>query len=330
MTILDGRPRYSIIVVNFNGGELIIKCLESVFEHTSDFELVLVDNNSTDQSASHAIRRFPQITLLKNDRNIGFAAANNLGIRRSQGRWIVLLNPDTEVTRDWLERLEKCGAQPGIGIVGPKLIRMDGRTIDSTGLIFDFKTGSSYDRGSGEIDVGQFDAIEAVPCISFAAAVIKREVIDTIGVLDEKMVLYFDDIDYCMRARIAGWKVVYCPDSIILHSRGGVTPKSSGRVQRQAVAYRLRIMLKCYNAQNVLKYGLSRIAHDMLSAVAGLKNKDLEYVRGYLLSPFWNILNMPIAERRAIQGSRRIPDNLLFSANDGPETSVLHPKQGSR
>jgi len=326
-TTLDDGPRYSIIVVNFNGGEFIIKCLESVFEHTSDFELVLVDNNSTDQSDLHAIRQFPEITLLKNDRNVGFAAANNLGIRRSRGRLIVLLNPDTEVTRYWLERLETCGFPPGIGIVGPKLIRVDGRTIDSTGLIFDFKTGLSYDRGSGEIDVGQFEAIEAVPCISFAAAVIKREVIDAIGVLDEKMILYFDDIDYCIRARIAGWKVVYCPNSIIFHARGGVTPNSSGRVQRQAVAYRLRIMLKCYNAQNILKYGLSRIAHDILSALAGLKNNDFEYFRGYLRSPFWNILNIPIAERRVIQGSRKIPDNLLFSPNDGPEKSALHPER---
>jgi len=325
--ILDNRPRYSIIVVNFNGGELIIKCLESVFEHTSDFELILVDNNSEDESASRAMSRFPQITLLKNERNIGFAAATNLGIRRSQGRGIVLLNPDTEVTRDWLERLETCGGPPGIGIVGPKLIRIDGRTIDSAGLIFDFKTGLSYDRGSGEIDVGQFDAIEAVPCISFAAAVIKREVIDEIGVLDEKMVLYFDDIDFCTRARIAGWEVVYCPKSRILHARGGVTPKSSNRAQRQAVAYRLRIMLKCYNANNVLKHGLSRIAHDMLSAVAGLKNNDFEYFRGYLRSPFWNILNMPIAERRAVQSNRKVPDSLLFSADDRTGTSVLHSKQ---
>jgi GT2 family glycosyltransferase len=305
-------PRYSIIVVNFNGGTLIMKCLESVFQHTSDFELILVDNDSTDQSAQEAIRRFPQITLLENDRNMGFAAANNVGIRRSRASWIVLLNPDTIVTSNWLVDLEKCATSPGIGIVGPKLMRLDRRTIDSAGLVFNFRTGLSYDRGSGETDMGQFDAVEVVPCLSFATAIIKREVIQMIGLLDEKMVLYFDDIDYCVRARIAGWKALYCPDSVVLHARGGVTHRSSTRAQRQAVAFRLRIMVKCYGPQNAVKYGFLRIARDFISAVAGLKNSDFEYFRGYVRSPFWNLLNIPIAERRLVQSTRKVPDHVLF------------------
>jgi GT2 family glycosyltransferase len=226
----------------------------------------------------------------------------------------VLLNPDTIVTGNWLEELVNCGASSKIGIVGPKLVRLDRRTIDSTGLVFNFKTGLSYDRGSDETDIGQFDSVEAVPCFSFATAAIKREVIEAIGFLDEKMVLYFDDIDYCVRARIAGWSVQYCPKSLVLHARGGVTPKSFTRNQRQAVAYRLRIMLKCYNSRNAIKYGLSRIAHDMISAVAGLKNSNFEYFLGYLRSPFWNLRNIPIVERRLVQSTRKVSDDALFSA----------------
>jgi GT2 family glycosyltransferase len=251
--------------------------------------------------------------LLKNERNLGFAAANNVGIRKARGDWIVLLNPDTIVTGNWLEELVKCGTPMKIGIVGPKLVRFDQRTIDSAGLSFNFKTGLSFDRGSDETDLGQFDTVEPVTCLSFACAAVKREVIDTIGLLDEKMVLYFDDIDYCVRARIAGWNVLYCPNGVVLHARGGVTPKSSTRLQRRAVIYRLRIMLKCYNRRNAIKYGLLRIANDMISAVAGLKNNDFEYFRGFIRAPLWNLVNIPLAERRQVQSTRRISDEELFS-----------------
>ena len=309
---MEKSPKYSIIVVNYNGGNILLRCLASVFSHTNNFELILVDNNSIDRSPMEAIRLFPQISVLKNERNIGFSGANNVGIRKARGRWIVLLNPDTEVTGEWLEDLVRCGASQEMGIVGPKLVRLDRQTIDSAGLIFNFKTGLSYDRGSNEIDIGQFDKVEVVPCLSFACVAIRRELIQAIGLLDEKMRLYFDDTDYCVRARIAGWKVLYCPNSVVLHARGGVTPKSFTRVQRQAVAYRLRIMLKCCNLRNAMKYGLSRIAHDMISMAAGLKNNDFEYSLGYLRSPLWNLLNIPFAERRRVQATRKVPDDALL------------------
>lgn len=311
--VMQKVPKYSIIIVNYNGGTQVLKCLESVFQHTTDFELILVDNNSTDQSASQAKNRFPQIVMIKNDRNLGFAKANNVGLGSSRGYWIVLLNPDTVVTSGWLDNLALCGASSEIGIVGPKLVRLDGRTIDSAGLFFNAKTGLSYDRGAGMTDSGQFDTAEIVPCLSFACAAIKREVIDKIGALDGKMVLYFDDIDYCIRSRLAGWNVMYCPKSVVFHARGGVTPSSFTRVQSRAVAYRLRIMLKCYSSRNAIKYGISRVARDIMSMAAGVKNDDFEYFLGYFRSPVWNLVNIPLAERRLVQATRRVSDDVLFS-----------------
>jgi GT2 family glycosyltransferase len=308
-------PKYSIIIVNYNAGALLAKCLDSVFRHTTDFELILVDNNSTDESSEEAIIGFPGITMLKNAKNEGFAKANNVGLMKAKGNWIVLLNPDTIVSSHWLDHLTECEATPRLGLVGPKLLRLDQRTIDSAGLMFDPRSGLSYDRGSGETDEGQFDKGERVPCCSFACVAIKREVIQTIGILDERMVLYFDDIDYCTRARIAGWEIWYCPDCVVLHARGGVTPKSSIRLQRWAVAYRLRIMLKCYDRRNAIKYGAARVIRDMMSMAAGIKNNDLEYFLGYLRSPLWNLLNLPVAERRLVQSTRETSDDVLLSVN---------------
>jgi GT2 family glycosyltransferase len=293
---MERPPKYSIIVVNYNGGALVLRCLESVFQHTSDFELILVDNDSSDQSALIAATRFPQITLLKNERNLGFAKANNLGLKRARGDWIVLLNPDTVVTRDWLDVLVKCAG-----------------SSTEVGHVFDFRTGYSSDRGSGEPDLGQYDHEEEVPSCCFACAAIRREAFVRIGFLDEKMILYFEDVDYCIRARIAGLKVLYCPNSIVLHVRGGVSPKSSTRWGKRAVAYRLRIMLKCYSAPNAIKYGVMRIFRDFVSMAAGIKNNDTDYFLTYLRSPTWNLLNLPYYERKLVQLTRNVLDDALVT-----------------
>jgi GT2 family glycosyltransferase len=261
-----------------------------------------------------AATRFPEITLLKNEQNLGFAQANNQGLRKARGEWIVLLNPDTVVTHNWLDNLIRCAESSSkVGIITPKLLRPDGQTIDSTGHIFDFRTGYSSDRGNGETDVGQYDHEEEVPSCCFACAAIRREIFGEIGFLDEKMILYFEDVDYCIRARIAGWRVLYCPNSVVLHVRGGVSPRLSTRWGKRAVAYRLRIMLKCYSAPNAIKYGVMRIFRDFVSMAAGIKNNDTDYFLTYLRSPTWNLLNLPYYERKLVQLTRNVLDDALVT-----------------
>jgi GT2 family glycosyltransferase len=300
----------SIVVVNYNGGSKLLDCVSSVCQNTSKFELILVDNGSTDDSVATVSLKFPNVIVLRNSRNMGFAKANNTAIKIAQGKWIVLLNPDTRVTDRWLDHLvDGNGYSSQVGIITPKLLRMDGKTIDSVGHVFDFTTGYTGDRGSGEIDNRQYQEQEEVASCSFACAAIKREVINHIGFLDEKMVLYFEDVDYCIRARIAGWKVLYRPQSTVFHVRGGVTPKNQSRIQRWAVAYRLRIILKCYRRFDALKYGFLRIVRDLISGFAGMKNNDLDYSIGYFRSPLWNLLNLPIAERWLVQSTRKMQDD---------------------
>ena len=300
---------YSIIVINCNGGSLLVDCLTSVFRHTVNFELILVDNASFDGSFETAVRLFPRITSIKNRSNLGFARANNIGIRASRGEWIVLLNPDTRVTSGWLEALAGCTrVGKNVGIVTPKLLRKDEKTIDSTGQSFDFRTALTRDRGAGEPDHGQYEEVQEVPSCSFACALIARRLFDDVGFLDERMVIYYEDVDLCLRGRIAGWRVLYCPRSVIYHSRGGLTPVGFIRVQRQAVAYRLRIILKCYGLRNVILLGAARFIRDVVSTVAGIKNNDTAYSYGYIRSPFWNIFHLPIRERILAQSRRRVSD----------------------
>jgi GT2 family glycosyltransferase len=305
---------YSIIIVNYNGGSELVNCVDSVFNFTSDFELIVVDNGSRDNSISDIAQRYPDCTIIRNSKNVGFSNANNTAIKKAIGRWIILLNPDTRVSRNWLDNLMKCADRASeIGIVMPKLLRMDEKTLDSTGHVFDFRTGFTYDRGSGETDVGQYDLVEEVASCPFACVAIRTEVVLGIGLLDQRMVMYYEDVDYCIRARAAGWRVLYCPTSVVLHVRSGLTPNSSSRIQKWAVAYRLRIILKSYERRDMVKYGASRILRDIISALAGLKNNDPEYFLGYLRSPIWNVLNIPLVERRLVQSTRKVSDDTLFS-----------------
>jgi GT2 family glycosyltransferase len=308
------KAESSIVIVNYNGGSKLERCVESVLRFTNNPELIVIDNGSTDRSDSLITQRSPKVKVVKNHKNLGFAKASNIGIRQAVAPWIILLNPDTRVTSGWLDNLLKAAnSEDKIGIVTPKLLRLDGRTIDSTGLVFDFKTGRSRDRGSGEADIGQYNDQEQLPSCCFACVAIKREVLEGTGLLDEKMVLYFEDVDYCLRARVGGWKVLYAPKSVVLHERGGVTPRSATRAQKWAVAYRLRIMIKCYGTRNAIKYGMLRMIRDFVSSLAGIKNNDLEYFLGYIRSPIWNLLNLPVLERALVQSTRKVPDEELFS-----------------
>jgi GT2 family glycosyltransferase len=297
---------------------LLANCLSSVFRHTNDFELILVDNSSSDDSFENAVKLFPRITSLKNELNLGFARANNLGIRASHGEWIILLNPDTRVTDGWLEALAACArAGKNVGIVTPKLLRKDKKTIDSTGHSFDFRTALTSDRGAGEYDQGQYESAQDIPSCSFACALIARKALDEVGLLDERIVIYYEDVDLCLRGRIAGWRILYCLRSVVYHSRGGLTPISFTPIQRHAVAYRLRIILKCYDRRNAILLGAARVIRDLVSTVAGIKNNDSAYAYGYIRSPFWNLLHLPIRERIFTQSKRKVSDEEMAKLSVG-------------
>ena len=309
----DGRLTgiaYSIVIVNTNSGPKLVECVDSLFRFTTDFEVIIVDNASTDGSISDVVTKFPETTVVRNSENIGYPKSNNLGIKRARGQWIVLLNPDTRVTQNWLDNLVKCGeSSRDIGMVTPKLLRMDGQTIDSTGHTFNFRACYGHDRGSGKKDSGQYELEEEVAGCSFACTAIKKEVIMNTGLLDDKIFLFYEDTDYSIRARIAGWKLFYTPKSVVYHVRaGGTAPQRLRALHKQAIPYRLRIILKCYSLSNAVKYGTYSV---LISIAAGIKNNDLEYFMRYVRSPIWNLLNLPITERRMVQRTRRTSDSVL-------------------
>jgi len=309
--------KVSIVITNFNGKRFLGNCLSSIYESKNvfdDFEVILVDNGSTDGSIDYVKNFFPEVKLIRNEKNLGFAKGNNMGIMVSHGNFIVLLNSDTIVTCTWLRELINTAENDGkVGIVGPKTLRFDRCTIDTTGHIFHHKLGEAENRGSGEIDYGQYDDETDVLGVQFSCALIRREVIDNVGLLDDKMFLYLEDVDYCIRTRLRGLKVAYCPTSIIYHFAGGSTPtKRHWNFYKHGFTNRLRVILKNYSLLNMLKWGSFGFVFYWVAIMASFKNRRWDWLPGYFYAFWCNLLNFPVKERIEVQRNRVVGDDAIL------------------
>jgi len=241
-----GQMKASVIVLAWNGREYLETCLNAVFaQDYPDFEVIVVDNGSTDGSADFVAERFPQARLIRNERNLGFAAGNNVGLRAATGDVLVLLNQDTQVQPGWLRAMVTALADPTIGIVGCKLLYPDG-TIQHAGAYLTDVRGSPEHIGWREPDRGQYNQSLDVEFVTGAALGLTRITLERIGYLDEGFApVYYEDVDWCYRAREAGLRVVYWPDAVAIHCEGSSTPQMGDYGHRLAYHYgRLRLLLK--------------------------------------------------------------------------------------
>lgn len=233
-------PDLSIIIVSWNVRDLLARCLASVAAGLGDLdaETIVVDSASTDGSAAMAAERFPWARVIALDRNVGFSAANNIGLRASRGRCVMLLNPDTAVIGDALAQMVRyLDAHPDVGVVGPHTLNPDGATQSTrrrfptlATALFESTWLQPYaprrilDRYYviGPPD----DATLDVDWVQGSALMARREVYEQVGGLDEGYVMYSEELDWCRRIKAAGWRVVYLGGARIVHHGG----KSSEQV----------------------------------------------------------------------------------------------------
>jgi GT2 family glycosyltransferase len=226
----------SIVIVNFNAEKLLQRCLSSVYAETKKilFDVWVVDNNSMDTSIPMMRQNFPQVNLIENKENLGFAKANNQAIARCIGNYILLLNPDTLILQNALEKMvEFMDGNPTVGICGCKVLNEDGtfqlacrRTIPTPGVAFFRLTGLStlFPRNKimAKYNLTYIDPDERqeVDAVSGAFLMIRRELVEDIGLLDERFFMYGEELDWCLRAKKAEWTVMYYPDAEIIHYKG--------------------------------------------------------------------------------------------------------------
>ncbi|HEX2030360.1 MAG TPA: glycosyltransferase family 2 protein [Actinomycetota bacterium] len=236
-----------VVVVNYNAGAYLVRCLESVFGSAGDVSVAVavVDNASRDRSARAAAERFPQIHVIENPDNRGLSAALNQGIRATASPFVLLLNPDAEITGGTLERLLKVARDhPRAGAVGPLIrnpdgsVYLSGRRFPTVGqavghaLLGPLWPGNPFSRAY-RIDDWDRTTEREVDWVSLACMLVPRAAFEDVGVFDEGFFLYAEELDFCTRLANAGWSVVFTPELEVTHE-GGV---STGRSRRMTLEH---------------------------------------------------------------------------------------------
>ena len=207
-------PKISVIIVNYNGKKLLENCLESLFKTDyNNFEVILVDNNSTDGSMEFVTKNYPKIIVIKLDSNKGFAEPNNIGAKIAKGEHLLFLNNDTVTTTNFISEMTKVlEKDEKIAICQSLLLKPDGG-IDSSGDFID-KMGIVYNSKT------KTDEIKEISSARGACMLIRKKIFDKLGGFDEKFFFSFEDVDLGWRSWILGYKVVIVPNSIVYHSAG--------------------------------------------------------------------------------------------------------------
>jgi GT2 family glycosyltransferase len=218
------------VVLNWNGGEDTLRALTSL----EGIETICVDNGSTDGSDAEVARRFPAVELIRNGENLGFAGGNNAGIRRALERgadWVLLVNNDAEVEPGIAEALERAAAaRPDAGLLACKVLFEDGQTVMYAGASFNALLGYSG-RRKGFGDPDRFHELHDVVRADGAAMAMSRAALERVGLLDEQLFAYVEDVELSLRMHDAGFAVVFVPDAVVRHkgsaSTGGAASTSN-------------------------------------------------------------------------------------------------------
>ena len=213
------NPLVSIIILNYNAGNLLLNCVDSVFKSTyPNFEVLVVDNISTDNSHVICKEKFEKIHLIENKENLGYCEGNNVGIRNANGEFIVILNPDTIVEPNWLNHLMSAYNEFGEGLYQPKFFSLNEKLVlQSTGNMLHI-FGFGFARDKGKIDDEKMESVEKINYASGTCLFTSKIVLDKIGLLDPFLFLYHDDLDLGWRAAHIGINSFYVPKSIIYHA----------------------------------------------------------------------------------------------------------------
>jgi hypothetical protein len=308
----------SIVIVSFNTRDVTRQCLEHVQKHAAEVrqEVFVVDNASTDGSADMVQAEFPWVQLIRLDKNRGFAGGNNPAMGKATGRYVLLLNSDAFLAEGVLQKtIQYMDDHPQTGVLGCKLTDPDGtmqpsarmqpgpmnKILHITGLAARFSKSKFF----GRVDYTWWDHSQpkSVGWVVGAYFLIRRATMEAIGVLDERYFLYFEEIDYCLSARRAGWLVVFYPHASVIHLGGQSSVKTGERVSakgRQMIGIRItseyRFYRKLYGWLNVLLTAGIELAWNAAvylrngfstSSSAGQKREEAKTVMQLILKTLW-------------------------------------------
>ncbi len=320
---MSDLPQVSIIIPHQAGTEILLACLGSLASDPSypSAEILLVDNGSRDGSVEEAQRRFPGIRVLRLPENQGYAGGCNRGIEASRGKYVVLLNDDTELEPGWLRELVRAAEEdPGVGACQPKIRSLrDPAHFEYSGAAgglmdiygYPFSRGRLMDHV--EEDRGQYDDPAEIFWASGVCMLVRRAALLEAGAFDEEFFAYMEEIDLCWRLRLQGFRSVYVPSAVVYHIGGYSLDKRV--LKRMYLNHRnsLAMLLKNYSARSLLwVLPVKLLLEAGIAAGALLRNPRRS--RAVLMAFAWQAFHLPTVWRlrAAVQGRRRVPDREIF------------------
>lgn len=313
-------PEIAVVVVNWNGAHLLRTCLGSLRRQTfADFETVLVDNGSTDESLALVADEFPEVRVLALDRNLGLAGGTNAGIGVTAAPIIATLNNDTEADPRWLAELHAAlVAHPEAGSAASKLLLFDRRDVIQSAGDFYRLDGIPGNRGVWQRDTGAYARQELIFGACAGAAAYRRTMLNDVGSFDDSFFMYCEDVDLAFRAQLLGYRCVYVPTAIVYHmlSATGGGPLASYYCGRNF----LRVIARDMPGP-LLRRGWPRIvAAQLRIAAESLWHVREPAARARLRGQLDGLRELPrlLGERRAIQRRRRVPIRYLRSIMVAP------------
>ncbi|MDD2823056.1 MAG: glycosyltransferase family 2 protein [Candidatus Daviesbacteria bacterium] len=312
----------SVIIPNWNGADLLFDCLVSLKKQTyKNFEIIVVDNGSTDTSVNFIKENYPKIKIVILDRNYGFAKAINSGVKLSKAKYVAFLNNDTEVDKSWLNNLVKTiDKHPEAASVGSKLLNFYNRKIiDGVGIQIN-EVGQAKSIGWNEKDKGQYEKEMLVFGVTGGASLFRRSIFIKVGMFDENYFMYCEEVDWAFRAQFSGYKAIYCPNAIVYHKHKMSSKKTPQHLEYWQFRNMTQTIIKDFPMNILLKQGrwLKIVLVHLNTYIYMFKNG---FYWPSLLADFWIILHLPILlkMRFSIQSSKKIKDDeiekFLFSKN---------------
>jgi len=319
--------KIAVVVLNWNGEEDSLACIDALKKQTQTHTIVAVDNGSTD-SFVDKVKNDKNIILLENAQNLGFAGGVNVGIKYAINKgfdFVALINNDATPEKDWLKELlhaithptvqarslySRGDNPPQIGISTGKLLKTDGK-IDSTGDMYT-SWGLAYPRGRNEANKDQYDAVEEVFGATGGASLYRVKMLQEIGLFDENFFAYYEDVDLSFRAQLAGWKVIYTPKAIAHHKVGASSSKIPGLTTYMTVKNMPWLFWKNV-PMRLLPTVLPRFTIAYLSIVISslFKGRFIPVAKGLFVASL--LTPKKLIERHKIQSNKKVSTNYIKS-----------------
>ncbi len=311
--------RVAILVLNHNGRRFLSGCFSSLKDQVyKNFEVYLIDNCSSDNSIEYTERNFPFVKIIRFDNNLGFAKAYNEAIKLVKADFAVFLNNDTMVDKFWLAELMKpVMSDKMIAAVGSKLLLMDQPNLLHNAGSKITPIGSGFDIGFREENSQQYNFKKEVGAVCGGSMLVPKDVFLKIGGFDEDFFAYFEDVDYCWRAWIFGYKIIYAPSSVVLHKVGGSFRSDSLEKSFLFERNRLFTVLKNFELKGLflalilsIPYNVAKIFPNNQIASGSLFVTNLR-ANLYVLQH----LNRVLRKRKLIASCRVVSDKMLYQHN---------------